>query len=69
MSVFFRISTIAVLLSVAGFSLFGFLASYESPLFLVWRVAYAIVGLGSLAGITGLLWRWRQQSWSHQDSG
>mgnify|MGYP001432789228 CR=1 FL=1 len=48
-----------VLLVVAAFCLFGYAASFESTgrpgLFLAFRVGYAVIGLGSLAGIVALV--------------
>ena len=48
-----------VLLAVAGFCVFGLLATYEPPGALVLRVIYVAVGLLSLVGAGGLIFRSR----------
>jgi hypothetical protein len=54
----------AVLLMLAAFCVFGFLASFEpTDNALVFRIGYAIIGIGSLAG-AGVLVR----SASHRDT-
>ncbi len=52
---FAKLLLAVVLLAVAGFCVFGFLATYESPGFAVWRVSYAAVGLVALLGAGGLI--------------
>ena len=45
----------AMLLMLAAFSLFGFLASFEpTDNALVFRIGYAIIGISSVAGVAGL---------------
>ena len=46
-----------VLLAIAAFCLFGFAASFEgrSGLFLAFRIGYAVIGLGCLAGVVVLI--------------
>lgn len=39
-----------VLLAVAAFCVFGFLATFEPPGSMGWRIGYATLGLLSLAG-------------------
>lgn len=46
-----RILSSVVLLAVAGGSVFGFLATFEPGDFVVWRVAYAGLGLLCLGGL------------------
>ncbi len=50
-----------VLLSLADFCLFGFAATFEptdrTVLFWSFRIGYAIVGLGCLAGVAALIAR------------
>ena len=46
-----RAVVIVVLLAVTGMCIFGFLASFEPPGFVVWRVGYALTGVACLAGI------------------
>ena len=49
-----------ILLGLAAFSVFGFLAAGEpgnEPVRLVWRIGYAALGLASLAGAGWLFWR------------
>lgn len=52
-----------LLLLVASFCIFGFLASFEpGDRHLAWRFGYAVVGLGALAVGLGLAWRlWKQK--------
>ncbi|MEQ8788804.1 MAG: hypothetical protein RIC55_21005 [Pirellulaceae bacterium] len=49
------------LLAVAGFCLFGFLATFEptdkTTQFVTFRIGYAVVGAGSLTGIGFLIFR------------
>lgn len=56
-----RIIAALALLAVAGFCLFGFLATYEPPGWPVLRVAYAVAGAGCLVG-AGLLALGRRRS-------
>lgn len=44
-----------ICLSVAAFSVFGFLASFESGVGTDWKIAYAAVGISSL-GLSLLPW-------------
>ncbi|MFK7819137.1 MAG: hypothetical protein AB8G99_10490 [Planctomycetaceae bacterium] len=44
-----------VLLAVAGFCGFGFLASFEPPGSLIWKLGYAVSGLSALIGA---VWPW-----------
>ncbi|MCA9054808.1 MAG: hypothetical protein KDA75_13295 [Planctomycetaceae bacterium] len=44
-----RILVSAVCLPIAAFCLFGFLAAFEPGVTVGWKVAYAILGSGSLA--------------------
>lgn len=57
-----RVVTIAVLLTVAGGSLFGFLATYEPGDFLVWRIVYAGLGFVSLCGLLATIFTWNRQA-------
>lgn len=41
----------AVLLGVAAFCIFGFLATFEPPGFMGWRILYVLGGLVSLGGV------------------
>jgi len=52
---FAKLLLAVVLLAVAGFCVFGFLATYEPPGLVVWRVIYAALGLVSLLGAGGLI--------------
>jgi hypothetical protein len=52
-----RITAGLFLLAIAGFCVFGFLASYEysEPLKrLPWQIGYGVVGLACLAGLWSL---------------
>lgn len=49
-----RLIAALALLAVAAFCAFGFLTTFESPGYLGWRVAYAVVGLTCLALAVGL---------------
>jgi len=50
------------LLAVTAFCVFGFLATFEGPGFLGWRIGYAVVGLSCLATTAWLLVRLRAKS-------
>lgn len=53
-----RVAIAAPLVTVAAFTAFGFLATFEpNPWWITWpwRVAYLALGLGSLAGVLKLL--------------
>ena len=54
MKTIYRVMLTAGLLAISGFCIYGFLASYESPDFLVWRVGYGIAGLLSAATAVGI---------------
>jgi hypothetical protein len=62
MNTFLRMGLTTSLLMVAGFSLFGFLASFEPPGFLVWKYIYASTGIASAAGVFGLAFGGRSQA-------
>jgi hypothetical protein len=52
-----------LLLPVASFCLFGFLASFEpGDRHLAWRFGYGLVGIGSLTVGLGFAWR----LWKHK---
>ena len=53
-----RIMIALGLLAVAAFTVFGFLATFEPPGFLVIRITYAAVGLACLGGAGWLLFGW-----------
>lgn len=55
-----RIAVAIFLLAILLFAGFGFLATFEPPGFLVWRIGYSAVILGCLAGIAWLL-IWKQK--------
>lgn len=48
-----------VLLPIAAFCLFGFLATFEPTdtpgMFMAFRIGYAVVGIGCFAGIVALI--------------
>lgn len=44
-----------ITLLLAGFCAFGFLASFEVPHALAWKVGYASLGVASLAATGGLI--------------
>lgn len=44
-----------LLLAVAAFCAFGFLATFEPGDFMVFRVGYAVVGLGCVAGAIAII--------------
>jgi hypothetical protein len=50
-----------VLLAVAGFCGFGYLATFEPTdrpgVFMAFRIGYAVIGIGSLAGIVAVITR------------
>ena len=49
-----RVIAVVTLLAVAGFCVFGFMATFEAldaSTQLIWRVVYGLVGLASLAGV------------------
>lgn len=50
-----RLVAAVVLLVIAAFCAFGFMATFESPDFLVWRIGYATVVVLCLAGIAWTL--------------
>jgi hypothetical protein len=54
MTIILRMILAVALLGVAGFCLFGFLASYEysDPMKrLPWQIGYGVLGAGCLAGV------------------
>ncbi len=59
MKLFMAIAGALLLLTVAAFCLFGFLATFEPTnaprSFLVFRIGYAVVGVGSVAGAIVLI--------------
>jgi len=57
-----RVVLVSLLLAVVGGCLFGFLATYEPGEFLVWRVAYAALGLLSIVGVLATLFTWNRQA-------
>lgn len=59
MNTILRIGLAAGLLCIAGFSVFGFLASFEPPNLMEMKVFYAVTGLSSLAGVFAAAY-WRQ---------
>jgi hypothetical protein len=46
-----RILVTLVLLAAVAFCLFGFLATFEPPGYVGWRVGYAVAGLLCLSGM------------------
>ena len=44
----------AVLLAIIAFCGFGFMATFEPPGFIGWRIIYGVGGLACLLGIVGL---------------
>ena len=54
-----------LLLAVASFSLFGFLATFEptdkTTRFMAFRIGYAVVGVGCLVGICVLILKTRRK--------
>jgi len=44
-----------LLLAVAAFCVFGFLATFEPGQFMAFRIGYSIVGLGCIAGVILLI--------------
>ena len=55
MRLFLLLLFAAMLLMLAAFCLFGFLASFEpTDNALVFRIAYAIIGVSSLTGFAGV---------------
>jgi len=49
-----------ILLAIAAFCIFGFLATYEPDEtleYMAFRIGYAVIGLGCLAGIVALITR------------
>lgn len=52
-----------LLLAVAAFCVFGFMASFEDGIaeFIAFRIGYAVIGVGSLIGIVVLISRAMRQ--------
>ena len=44
-----------LLLAVAAFCVFGFLATFEPGQFMAFRIGYSVVGLGCIAGVILLI--------------
>jgi len=51
-----RIVGTMVLLAVAAFCAFGFMATYEAPGWPVLRTVYAVIAAVCLAGVVGVWW-------------
>ena len=52
-----RILAVLAILPIAGFSVFGFAASFEpGDSHVIWRVMYTVVFLGCLSAIARLSW-------------
>jgi hypothetical protein len=52
-----KVPFVLVLMAVAGFCAFGFLATFEPPGFLVLRAAYGVAALACVGGIVWILAR------------
>jgi len=50
MLIMFRILIVVILLAVAAFCTFGFLATFESPAFTRWRIGYGVAFVLCFAG-------------------
>ena len=61
MRIIIAIATSLILLPIAAFCVFGFMATFEPTrtpgVFLVFRFGYAVIGLGCLAGDVVLIGR------------
>lgn len=55
MILIFRVLLMLVLLAIAAFCLFGFLATFEPPQYPGWRVAYGTVGVICIIGAIGVM--------------
>jgi hypothetical protein len=60
---FVKLFLAAMMLALAGYCLFGFLATYEPGVHhpFVWRIAYAVAGAGSLLASLWFVWA----TWLH----
>lgn len=55
-----RLVIALLLLFIAGFCGFGFLASFESPEFMGWRIGYTLIGVLCLVGVGWVLFAKRR---------
>jgi len=58
-NVLIKLVAALALLAVVVFCIFGFLATFESPSFLGWRIFYSAIGISSLVAAVQLLARYR----------
>lgn len=65
MKLFLAVIAAILLLLIAAFCVFGFMATFEPTdrpeVFMAFRIAYGVVGIGCLGGVVGLIW-WAFQS-------
>ena len=52
-----RVLVALILAAIAVFTLFGFLATFEPPGFLLWRLVYAVGGFTAIGGAGWVLFR------------
>ena len=52
-----RILSALVLLAITAFTVYGFMATFEPPGFLIWRIIYSVIGLLSLGAAGWMLFK------------